>query len=190
MPIKPELAISEPAIEHICHCAAQVRVLVLDIDGVCTNGVLLFGPDGKASKAFNSQDGLGIKTALKAGLEIGVISGRDDAAVRARMNDLGVREYHPGFSSKLPCMDEIRQRLGLEWAEMAFLGDDWIDLDPMLAVGMPMAVANARPEVKNAALFITAAHGGHGAVREAIEWLLRCRPNCPPLESYWLNPRP
>lgn len=155
--------------------AARVRFLVLDVDGVCTDGRLLFDKDGTASKAFYARDGIGIKTALRAGLGIGIITGRDDPCVRARMTQLGVTEYHPGHENKLPALDEIRRRLGLEFDEMAYMGDDWIDLDPLRIVGMPLAVADAVREVKDEALYVTVARGGRGAVREAVEFLLNAR---------------
>ena len=155
--------------------AARVRFLVLDVDGVCTDGRLYFDGSGMALKAFHSRDGIGIKTALRSGLGIGIITGRDDPSVRARMTQLGVTEYHPGHENKLPVLDAIRRRLGLEFDQMAYMGDDWIDLDPMRAVGAPLAVADAAAEVRDAALYVTAARGGRGAVREAVEFLLAAR---------------
>ncbi|MCH5277084.1 MAG: phenylphosphate carboxylase subunit delta [Desulfovibrionaceae bacterium] len=155
--------------------AARVRFLVLDVDGVCTDGRLYFDASGTASKAFYARDGIGIKTALRAGLGIGIITGRDDPCVRARMTQLGVTEYHPGHEAKLPVLDEIRRRLGLGFDQMAYMGDDWIDLDPLRTVGMPLAVADAAPDVRDEALYVTAAPGGRGAVREAVEFLLNAR---------------
>lgn len=165
--------------------AARVRFLVLDVDGVCTDGKLYFDGSGVASKAFYAHDGIGIKTALRAGLGIGIITGRDDPSVRARMTQLGVTEYHPGYEIKLPVLDDIRRRLGLGFDQMAYMGDDWIDLDPLRAVGMPLAVANAVPEVKDEALYVTAAPGGRGAVREAVEFLLNARQDGLKLAELW-----
>ena len=170
--------------------AARVRFLVLDVDGVCTDGNLYFDGNGVALKAFHSRDGIGIKTALRSGLGIGIISGRDDPSVRARMTQLGVTEYHPGHEQKLPALDEIRCRLGLEFDQMAYMGDDWIDLDPMRAVGMPLAVADAATEVRNAALYVTAACGGRGAVREAVEFLLNARQPGTRLAELWTTLAP
>lgn len=161
--------------EGAVQAAARVRFLVLDVDGVCTDGKLYFDDGGLAFKAFHCQDGLGIKTALKAGLGIGIITGRDDPCVRARMTQLGVTEYHAGHESKLPVLTDIARRLGLDMADMAYMGDDWIDLDPMRAVGMPLAVANAVAQVRAEARYVTAARGGEGAVREAVEFLLAAR---------------
>ena len=165
--------------------AAKVRFLVLDVDGVCTDGKLYFDRNGVASKAFYARDGIGIKTALRAGLGIGVITGRDDPGARARMTQLGVTEYHPGYESKLPALDDIRRRQGLEFDQMAYMGDDWIDLDPLRAVGMPLAVADAAREVRDEALYVTAARGGQGAVREAVEFLLNARQDGLKLAELW-----
>lgn len=180
--LTPPGALCRPGAERI---AAGVRFLVLDVDGVCTDGKLYVDGGGMALKAFHSRDGIGIKTALRSGLGIGVITGRDDPGVRARMTRLGVTEYHPGHENKLPALEDIRRRLGLTFEQMAYLGDDWIDLDPMRAVGLPLAVADAAAEVQAEARYITAAKGGEGAVREAVEFLLRARADGADLAGLW-----
>ena len=176
MPIEnPALFPGIAADENTFRDAASVRFLVLDVDGVCTDGKLYFQENGHPVKCFNAQDGIGIKTAMLAGIGIGIITGRNDPCVLARMSQLGVTEYHAGFESKLPKLEAIRKKYGLKPEEMAYMGDDWIDLDPMRTVGMPIAVANAVAQVKKEARYITAARGGEGAVREAIEFLLNAR---------------
>lgn len=164
-----------PVSEDVVRAASAVRFLVLDVDGVCTDGKLYFQENGHPLKCFNAQDGIGIKTALMAGIGIGIITGRNDPCVLARMSQLGVRDYYAGFESKLPKLEAIRRKYHLRKEEMAYLGDDWIDLDPMRSVGMPMAVANAVAQVKKEALYVTSARGGEGAVREAVEFLLASR---------------
>lgn len=164
-----------PVSEDVIRAASAVRFLVLDVDGVCTDGKLYFQENGHPLKCFNAQDGIGIKTALMAGIGIGIITGRNDPCVLARMSQLGVRDYYAGFESKLPKLEAIRRKYHLRKEEMAYLGDDWIDLDPMRSVGMPMAVANAVAQVKKEALYVTSARGGEGAVREAVEFLLASR---------------
>ena len=176
MPIEnPALFPGIAADENVFRDAASVRFLVLDVDGVCTDGKLYFQENGHPVKCFNAQDGIGIKTAMLADIGIGIITGRNDPCVLARMSQLGVTEYHAGFESKLPKLEAIRKKYGLKPEEMAYMGDDWIDLDPMRTVGMPIAVANAVAQVKKEARYITAARGGEGAVREAIEFLLNAR---------------
>jgi len=176
MPIEnPTLFPGIAADENAFRDAASVRFLVLDVDGVCTDGKLYFQENGHPVKCFNAQDGIGIKTAMMAGIGIGIITGRNDPCVLARMSQLGVTEFHAGFEAKLPKLESIRRKYGLKPEEMAYMGDDWIDLDPMRSVGMPIAVANAVAQVKKEARYITAARGGEGAVREAIEFLLNAR---------------
>ncbi|MBQ4615378.1 MAG: HAD hydrolase family protein [Mailhella sp.] len=171
--------------ENAFRDAASVRFLVLDVDGVCTDGKLYFMEHGHPVKCFNAQDGIGIKTAMLAGIGIGIITGRNDPCVLARMSQLGVTEYHAGFESKLPKLEAIRLKYGLKPEEMAYMGDDWIDLDPMRSVGMPIAVANAVAQVKKEARYITAARGGEGAVREAIEFLLAARMDGKNPADFW-----
>ncbi|MBQ9104559.1 MAG: HAD hydrolase family protein [Mailhella sp.] len=171
--------------ENAFRDAAAIRFLVLDVDGVCTDGKLYFQENGHPIKCFHAQDGIGIKTALYAGLGVGIITGRNDPCVLARMSQLGVTEYHAGFEAKLPKLEAICRKYSLKMEEIAYVGDDWIDLDPMRSVGMPIAVANAVAQVKKEARYITAARGGEGAVREAIEFLLAARLDGKNPADYW-----
>ena len=152
-----------------------VKLLILDVDGVLTDGGLYYDHQGNVTKRFNVQDGLGIKIAQANGLEVAVITGLNHGAVEKRVQELGIREYHAGHTDKVPLMDAIRGRLGLERSQVAYLGDDWVDAGVMQAVGLPMAVANAQPEILALARWTSRLSGGHGAVREAIMFLLRCR---------------
>ena len=123
--------------------AARIKLLVLDVDGVLTDGGLYYGPEGMALKRFDVQDGLGIKLAQAAGLVVAVISGLDSPAVAARMRELGVDDYHAGHRDKIPLLEDICARHGLGLEQAAFLGDDWVDAGALSRVGLPMAVANA-----------------------------------------------
>lgn len=153
----------------------RVKLLILDVDGVLTDGGLYYDQEGHVSKRFHVQDGLGIKIAQAYGLEVAVITGLNHGAVEKRVRELGIREYHAGHVNKVPLMDQIRASLGCERNQVAYLGDDWVDAGVMQAVGLPMAVANAQPEILALAKWTTRLCGGHGAVREAIMFLLRCR---------------
>ncbi len=174
--------ISQDVIEK----AKQVKFLVLDIDGVCTNGQLFMDCNGQTSKAFNVHDGIGIKTAIYAGIGVGIITGRQDSCVEARMKPLGVVEYHCGYYNKLEPLEIIAKRQKVSFEQMAYLGDDIIDLDPLCHVILPMAVANARDEVKQVAAYITKVEGGAGAVREAVEFILACQGGPAPA-TYWIK---
>lgn len=159
--------------------ARRVRLLGLDVDGVLTdNGVYLgvAGGERVEFKRFDIQDGLGLDVARKLGLSIAWISGRESQATTVRARELGIEEViQDSRARKLPAVEALRARLGLSWDEIAFVGDDLADLPILRRVGVPIAVANAVDEVKRIASFVTAAPGGQGAVREAIEILFRAR---------------
>lgn len=154
---------------------SRIRMLILDVDGVMTDGGLYYDSQGRIMKRFNVQDGLGIKAAQAAGLEIAVITGLSSAAVESRVTELGITHYFHGHINKVPLLKRLAEDSGYGLDEMAYLGDDWVDAGPMLKVGVPMAVANAQPEIKNIARMVTEKSGGHGAVREAIMLILEAR---------------
>jgi 3-deoxy-D-manno-octulosonate 8-phosphate phosphatase (KDO 8-P phosphatase) len=165
--------------------AARIRLLVLDVDGVLTDGGLYYGPDGAAMKRFNVQDGLGVKLAQSAGLVIAAISGLDSPAVAARMRELGIADYHAGHHAKISLVEGLCAKYGLSLDEAAFLGDDWVDAGPLGRVGLPMAVANAQPEILARAAWVSTRPGGHGAVREAIRFLLEAQGKLDGLWAEW-----
>jgi 3-deoxy-D-manno-octulosonate 8-phosphate phosphatase (KDO 8-P phosphatase) len=159
--------------------ARRIRLLGLDVDGVLTDNGIFLGPvDGQAVelKRFDVQDGLGHVLMRSANVPVVWVSGRHSEATAMRARELGVEEVLqvPG-PSKLEALAELLERRGIGWDETAFMGDDLADLRVLRRVGLPMAVANAVPEVKAVAAFVTRASGGHGAVREAIEALLKAR---------------
>ncbi len=159
-------------LERATEAARVVKLLVLDLDGVMTDGGLYYRPDGDTIKRFHVHDGFGIKMAMEMGLEVAVITGLKSISARARMDKLGIHYYVEGHEEKLAPLDEIRCACGLDWHELAYVGDDWIDLAPMAKVGFPVAVCNAQPEVMAAALHVTRLAGGSGAVREVIRFIL------------------
>jgi len=143
-----------------------VKLLILDVDGVLTDGGLYYDHEGNVTKRFNVQDGLGIKIAQSFGLDIAVITGLKHGAVEKRVRELGITEYHAGHVDKVPLMDAIRGRLNLERSAVAYLGDDWVDAGVMGAVGLPMAVSNAQPEITSEcdASFTVDGHNAMGQV--------------------------
>ena len=140
-----------PRRESIESLAKHIRLLVLDVDGVMTDGGLYYDANGLVMKRFHVLDGIGIRLAKTAGIEVAVLSGMDVPCVVRRLEVLGVTEYHGGADNKCTILNGMRKRMSLEWQEIAYLGDDWVDLAPMSRVGLPAAVANAMPDVKNAA---------------------------------------
>lgn len=159
--------------------AGKVRLLGLDVDGVLTDNGVLIGPIAGQRvelKRFDIQDGLGLILLRTAGLPVVWLSGRSSEATALRAAELRVEELLqvPG-PRKVAAFAEVLQRRGIAWEEAAFVGDDLADLPVLRKVGLPIAVANAVPEVKEVAAHVTSAAGGHGAVREVVEALLRAR---------------
>ena len=173
--------------------ARRIRLLGLDVDGVLTDNGIYVGPvDGQVVelKRFNIQDGLGQVLMRTAGLPVVWVSGRHSEATAARARELRVEEVLqvPG-PRKLEAFGALLERRGIAWDEAAFVGDDLADLQVLRRVGLPIAVANAVAEVKAVAAYVTTASGGHGAVREAIEALLRARGEWEELlERYFAEP--
>jgi 3-deoxy-D-manno-octulosonate 8-phosphate phosphatase (KDO 8-P phosphatase) len=152
-----------------------IRLLVLDVDGVLTDGRLYFGPRGEALKVFHVRDGHGLVQLRRAGVEVAVISGRRSAAVSARCRELGVRHVHQGVSDKAAVLKRLCARLRLVPGECACVGDDLTDVPLMRAVALSFAVADAHPQVRRAADVVTRHAGGRGAVREVCDRLLSRR---------------
>lgn len=152
--------------------ALRIRLMAFDIDGVMTDGGLHYTDDGGELKTFNVQDGLGLKLLQRAGIELAIVTGRNSGVVAARAADLGIEHVYQGVADKGATLGALLERLGLEWAEAAFMGDDLIDLPAMLRCGLALAPANARPLVRERAHLVTTSGGGHGAVREAAEFVL------------------
>lgn len=152
--------------------AQKVKWLLLDVDGVMTDGGIVLS-DGLEIKRFHTQDGLGIRLAQRAGLRVGILTGRESEAVARRARELGIEEVRQGCSSKLEAYLQVVERYGLKDEEVAYMGDDLPDLPLLRRVGLAFAVANAVPEVKRQVDHVTRKAGGEGAVREAVELLLR-----------------
>jgi 3-deoxy-D-manno-octulosonate 8-phosphate phosphatase (KDO 8-P phosphatase) len=165
--------------------ARNVALLILDVDGVLTDGGLYYDHQGRVSKRFHVQDGLGIKMGQSVGLEFAVITGLNSPAVAARAQELGIIEYHPGHTRKVPIIHDILARKNLELDQVAYLGDDWVDASALALVGLPMAVANAQPEIKELAIWISTLPGGHGAAREAIRFILSAQDKYATLWRQW-----
>ncbi|MGC3982676.1 MAG: HAD-IIIA family hydrolase [Steroidobacteraceae bacterium] len=155
--------------------AASIRLLVLDVDGVLTDGRLYFTAEGEALKAFHVRDGAGIVQLRKAGIHIAIISGRNSMAVDTRMNELGVQYVKQGISDKQAALRELQQHLQLDECSIACVGDDTPDIPMLNMAHLAVAVADAHPAVKAAAHYITQINGGLGAVREVCDLILQAR---------------
>ena len=153
--------------------ASQVRLLIVDIDGVLTDGGLHFDNRGEEYKTFNSLDGHGIRMLLDCGIEVAVITGRQSKIVNHRMGDLGVRHIYQGRRDKLPALEELLAACALDAEQLAYVGDDLPDLPVMQRVGFAIAVHNAHSFVKQHSDWVTTAPGGRGAVREVTDFILQ-----------------
>ncbi len=155
--------------------AKRVRLLVMDCDGVLTDGRLYFGAGGEELKVFNARDGQGIVDWHKAGHRSGIISGRESQIVDLRAKQLGISFVYQGRKEKVSAMNELILEAGVLREEVAFVGDDTPDLDVFPFIGLAVAVGNAHDAVRAAAHLVTNAAGGFGAVREVIDMLLRAK---------------
>ena len=155
--------------------ARRIRALVLDVDGVLTDGRLWYGPRGESLKVFHVRDGHGIKQVIAAGVRIIVISGRQSAAVTRRCRELGIRDVHQGVADKLQLLRKLCSRSRIDLGEVACIGDDTPDVEILRAVGLSFAVHDAHPDARAVAQRITQAAGGRGAVREVCDSLLELR---------------
>lgn len=165
----------------------QIRVLLLDVDGVLTSGRILYFAGGDEAKTFDVKDGLGIRMVREGGIRVGLISGRKSAAVDRRAAELGIDYCHTGVKDKQALLASILSQAGCSPAQTAFVGDDLVDLAIMERVGLAVAVADAHEIVRQHADMVTTRPGGHGAVREVCERILSAKGLWEPIISRWLN---
>ena len=152
--------------------ASKIRMLVLDVDGVLTDGKLFFDHAGNEMKAFHTRDGLGMKALQRSGIEVAVITGRKSEAVAHRMAQLGIEHVYQGREDKLNAFLHLLDATGLDPHQVCFAGDDWIDLPVLLRAGLAVSVADAEERVRESAHYITSRNGGDGAVREICNMIL------------------
>jgi len=167
--------------------AARIKLFLMDCDGVLTDGRIWILESGGDQKAFNTRDGLGIELLHRAGLQSGVISGRVSSALERRAHSLGMKYLRQGCEDKEQAFAEIVADAGLTNAEVAFAGDDLNDIPLMLQSGLAIAVAGATEETRNHAHYVTQARGGHGAVREAVELILKSQGRWDDLVRHYLR---
>jgi YrbI family 3-deoxy-D-manno-octulosonate 8-phosphate phosphatase len=153
--------------------ARGVAVLLLDVDGVLTDGRILLDERGKEQKIFHVHDGQGIRWLLKAGVEVGIISGRSSGSVQARARELGITLLFQGIQDKWAVVQALLKKKGWDLKQVAYVGDDLIDLPLLQRVGLPIGVPNGHPLTHRAVDYVTQKSGGWGAVREVAEELLK-----------------
>jgi len=160
--------------------AARIKLLLLDVDGVMTDGRIIMNDRGEETKSFDVKDGLGLKMLMAAGIRVALVTGRESRTLSLRAEDLNISEVYQGVSDKSALCKRLMNDKGLRKQEICSMGDDLPDLAMFMESGLRIAVADAAREVREAADFITKSRGGYGAVREACEWLLKCQDKWPP----------
>lgn len=158
--------------QDILEKASRIELVIFDVDGVLTDGSLFLSDDGQEYKAFNSKDGFGMRLLQEAGIDIAIITGRESTLVKLRMEELGITQVMQGRREKGPALDEMMEKTGLTIEQIAYVGDDVVDLPIMSRVGLSIAVQDARPIVKKHAHWITQSPGGRGAGRDVCELIL------------------
>jgi 3-deoxy-D-manno-octulosonate 8-phosphate phosphatase (KDO 8-P phosphatase) len=153
----------------------NIRMLVMDVDGVLTDGSIVFADDGSELKVFNVKDGSGIRYLMRNGIRTAILSARECPAVQHRAANLGITHCITGALDKLPAYRKLLEEAGLADAEVCYIGDDLPDIPPMRVAGLPVAPADATAEVKKFAAYVTTAPGGRGAVREVADLLLKAQ---------------
>ncbi len=172
--------------QDILNKAKAIRLVIFDVDGVLTDGSLFLGDDGNEYKAFNIKDGLGMKMLLDSGVEIGIITGRRSKLVAKRMENLGIQHVFQGQQDKLPAYERLKATLHLNDSQVAYVGDDLIDLPIMRRAGLAVAVQDAHPLVKQHADWQTPAGGGRGAAREVCELIMEAQGTLGPALQVYL----
>lgn len=154
---------------------SQIKLLALDVDGILTDGGLYYTETGEVCKKFNVKDGKGIKLLMQSGIEVAIISANDSAATLYRAKKLEIVNCFTGVEDKLIVLKSLCQKLEISLSQVAYMGDDLNDLPVLKAVGLPLTVADAIPENKAIAAYVTELAGGQGAVREACNLLLKLK---------------
>jgi 3-deoxy-D-manno-octulosonate 8-phosphate phosphatase (KDO 8-P phosphatase) len=153
----------------------KIRMLVMDVDGVLTDGGIVLGRDGQELKVFDVQDGMGITLARMGDIKVGIITGRKSEAVSIRAKELHFDALYQNAPDKLEAMTDLLERYNMKDSEVCYIGDDLLDLAVIKRAGVGVAVANARNEVKKIADYVTRNYGGQGAVREIVECILKAQ---------------
>jgi len=160
---------------EILHKAAKIKLAIFDVDGVLTDGRIYFGNESFEAKGFHIHDGFGMKLLQKSGITVAIITSHQSAAVERRMKLLGIQHLYQGVENKKIPFEALLTELDLSPEQVAYVGDDWVDLALINRSGLGIAVANAVPEIKQAADWVTETRGGFGAAREACMLILQAQ---------------
>ena len=167
--------------------AQPIQLLALDVDGILSDGQLYFGNQGEEIKAFNSLDGHGIKMLQASGVKVAIITGRTSTIVSQRASQLGIDLLLQGREDKLLALFELTQNMQIDWAQMAYMGDDWPDLGAIIKVGLGITVPNAASGLAPHCQYLTQRSGGQGAVREVCDLIMQAQGSWPVALQPYLN---
>ena len=171
MAVSNEIQVSDAVLAR----AKQIKLVIFDVDGVMTDGGLTIGDDGQEYKTFNTQDGLGMKLLKASGVQMAIITGRTSNVVKQRSESTGVAHFYQGVDDKLVAYHDLIAKLNMLPEQTAFMGDDVVDVPPMLRCGLAISVPAAPIMVKNCAHYVTVKEGGRGAVRELCELIMHAQ---------------
>lgn len=174
--------------QDITEKAKKIKLVIFDIDGVLTSGALFIGDDGQEYKAFNSKDGHGLRMLQDSGVEVAIITGRTSKVVTHRAKDLGITRIYQGKREKLPAYEELIKETGLSHEQIAYVGDDVVDLPVMSKVGLSICVQDGHSFVKQHSHWVTESNGGCGAGREVCEMILDAQGNLHDMLQSYINP--
>ena len=166
---------AKPAKSNLKKIAKGIKLLILDVDGVMTDGGIIMDGEGNELKKFHVRDGHGIKLLLASGVQVALITGRRSEVVERRAKDLGITEVYQRCHIKSAAYEHLLEKLSVRDSETAYIGDDIVDIPVFKRAGLPVAVADASEEAKSFALMVTGARGGRGAVRELAEFILKAK---------------
>jgi 3-deoxy-D-manno-octulosonate 8-phosphate phosphatase (KDO 8-P phosphatase) len=173
--------------QDIIEKARTIRLVIFDVDGVLTDGSIFIGDGGEEYKAFNSRDGHGMKMLQQSGVDIGIITGRTSEVVRHRMESLGIKHVYQGQLDKLPAFEELLTKLGLAAEQVAYVGDDVVDLPILVRAGLAIAVQDAHQMVKQHSHWITPSPGGRRAARDVCEFIMQAQGNLESRLNHYLK---
>ncbi|MEH0761707.1 3-deoxy-manno-octulosonate-8-phosphatase KdsC [Vibrio sp. 16] len=165
----------QPVEQNILTIAKQIKLLICDVDGVFSDGLIYMGNDGEELKTFHTRDGYGVKSLMNAGIEIAIITGRQSQIVENRMKALGVSLIYQGQDDKVQAYQDICDKLNISPDQTGYIGDDLIDWPVMEKVALKVCVADGHPLLRKRANYVTEIKGGHGAVREVCDLILQAR---------------
>lgn len=173
--------------EHFRDKAKQIKLLILDVDGVLTSGIIYYGSNEIEMKGFHLHDGLGIKLLQRSGIPVAIISGKNSEPVARRIQELNIQHAYLGYEEKLPAYEDLKQKLGIKDEHIAYIGDDLPDLPLLRRVGFPVTVSEAPAILKQHADYITKNPAGKGAVREVCELILDAQGKLQSVIQSYLN---